>query len=176
MAVGRSVEAFVQQVAADIAAPVALTSKQELAGELFGVSFFDQSERSRFITLVTALEALFEPAPRHPDVQLFIDEMIANVRRSDFDSATKQSICGSMEWLKSESIGQTGRALATRLLAGKSYGERSPSAFFTFCYELRSSIVHRGKLPEGVADLLPVLSMTLQFVGDLLLASFAEAQ
>ena len=82
----------------------------------------------------------------------------------------KQSVASSLRWLYSEFIGQAGRRIANSLLIDRLYGGLSPGKYFSYCYELRSRIVHSGHIPENV-DLLEVSNVLHQFVGDLLQAS-----
>src|SRR5437867_1916695 len=56
--IGKAAAAFVEEVAAAIATPVFLNAKQELAGEILSASYFDASDRSRFVTLITAVAGL----------------------------------------------------------------------------------------------------------------------
>jgi hypothetical protein len=154
-----------------------LTDKQILASEIYSVSFFDTSPRSRFITLVTAIEALLEPAARESAVQELIQKMVASTQESTIDRQTKTAIIGSLQWLKAQSIGQAGRTLAAKLLPEKTYDGRMSSAFFRHCYDIRSQLVHSGKT-KAAMDMVALANTTESFVADLLIASirsFANA-
>jgi hypothetical protein len=148
------------------------TEKQILACEIYASSFFDIGQRSRFITLVTAVEALLEPAKRPDSVQSLVDELAAKTQEADVDQATKTSIGGSLQKLRYESIGQAGRALATSLLGDKLYGGKSASTFFRSCYDLRSAIVHTGTAGHD-ADVWQLASAMEEFVAHLLIASLS---
>jgi len=150
------------------------TDKQVLACEIYASSFFDISQRSRFITLVTAVEALLEPAKRPDSVQALVEELTAKALQAPIDKAIKASIEGSLQWLRYESIGQAGRALAQALLPGKTYCGKSASAFFSSCYDLRSKIVHRGTAGKDT-DIWQLASAMEEFVAHLLLASLRAA-
>jgi hypothetical protein len=63
-------------------------------------------------------------------------------------------------------------SLANSLLPGKLYGGKSASAFFSWCYDLRSRIVHRGTAGDDI-DLWQLVSVTEEFVASLLLASLS---
>jgi len=169
---GKGAQAFVEQVAAAIKTPLAMSAKQELAAEILSASYFDASDRTRFITLITAVEALLDPQPRPPAAQQLVERLVDIVRKSGLDKATGDALCGSLQWLKDESIGQAGRALAGRLLPGRLYLEQPPERFFSSCYGLRSSILHRGEIPQEVTDFPGVCSAAREFVCDLLIASF----
>jgi len=151
-----------------------LADKQTLACEIYSGSFFDVSARSRFITLVTAVEALLDPARRPEPAQALVAELEAMTRRSAVDDSTKEAIVGSLEGLRVESIGQAGRALARRLLPQQQYGGRSSSAFFRQCYNLRGQIVHRGAVEDPSIDMLSLANTMETFVFELLLASLRD--
>jgi hypothetical protein len=153
---------------------VHVSEKQMLACEIYASSFFDISQRSRFITLITAVEALLEPARRSDPAQSLVDELFAKTEAGAVDEATRASIKGSLEWLRSESISQAGRALTNSLLPDKLYDGKSASAFFTMCYELRSKIVHRGTAGNDV-DVWQLASLVEEFVAHLLIASLGTA-
>jgi hypothetical protein len=171
---GKAAAAFVEQVAAAITSPVPISPKQELAGEILSASYFDASDRSRFVTLITAVEALVDPLPRPAAAQQVVARMVQIVKESKIDKGTRAAMSGSLQTLKKESIGQAGRALVGRLLPDKVYEGQPAARFFTFCYEVRSSILHLGHVPGSVADLPSLCSVARSFVCDLLIASFAE--
>jgi hypothetical protein len=171
---GKGAEAFIKQVAASINDRLPLSQKQELAGEILSASYFDETDRSRFITLITALEALLDPELRPVVAQETVDTMIQILHESGVGASTRDSMLGTLQRLKRESIGQAGRALADRLLAGNLYDGRSPGQFFAFCYDLRSKILHSGKVPDTVADFSRVSAKAKEFLTELLIASYEE--
>lgn len=142
-----------------------------LAAELYGASFFDVAFRSRFITLVTAVEALLDAPLRSNEIQVFVNDAKAKANSLVADPATRQAVVSSLEWLKNDSIGQTGRALAERLLVNLEYAGLSAGKIFSHCYRLRSEIVHNGKTSDPTIDLLQLSNACQAFVADLLLAS-----
>jgi hypothetical protein len=174
--IGKAAAAFVEEVAAAVATPVFLSAKQELAGEILSASYFDTSDRSRFVTLITAVEALLDPQPRPAAAQHMVARMIQIVEEGELDEGHRAAMLGSLQRLKRESIGQAGRALAERLLGGKVYEGQTPAQFFSLCYGLRSSILHSGKVPVEITDFLSVCATAHAFVCDLLIASVGERQ
>lgn len=168
----KSPETFSEQIATAFRNSLVLTEKQILAAELYCASFFDVSFRSRLITLVTAVEALLEPALRSQYAQTLVSTMETMVRQTAIDESTKEAMIGSLQWLRQDSIGQAGRDLCTRFLGSTEYFGMVASRFFSYCYELRSQILHFGKPTEGAVDLLTVSNACQAFVADLLLASF----
>jgi hypothetical protein len=172
MALGKHADTFAEQVCQQVAQPLPLNEKQIIAAELYSASFFDVPFRSRFITLVTSIEALLVPERRADEIQSFIDGVKRDLKGREVDEVTKEALMGSLERLRSDSIGQTGRILCERLLPHKEYGGRSAGKFFKYCYDLRSEIVHSGKPSKDEVDLLQLGNVCQAFVGDLLLASF----
>lgn len=171
--VGKSEAALVTTFQREFSVRRKITDKQVLASEIYASSFFDIGQRSRFITLVTAVEALLQCEERGADVQILVDEFKRLTAASDIDSSTKESICGSLEWIRCESIGRAGRALANDLLPGKVYGAKCSGAFFIKAYALRSSLVHRGTAVVDT-DILEIANGMEEFVAHLLLASISN--
>jgi len=152
-----------------------VTEKQVLASEIYASSFFDISPRSRFITLVTAVEALLEPLKRSNEVEVLVEEFKAETGQSTLDQSTKDSIIGSLERLKHQSIAQAGRMLAGQLIPNELFDGQSSADFFTRCYELRSQILHRGKIEDESMDVLALANIMEGFVAKLILAALNRA-
>jgi hypothetical protein len=148
-----------------------LTEKQLLASEIYASSFFDVSARSRFITLVTAVEALLEPPKRSDEVQTLVAELEATTRQSMIDEPTKESIIGSLGWLRYQSIRQAGRTLVLRLIPNELFDGQSSADFFTRCYDWRSQILHRGTIVGELVDMWHLANLMEPFVARLLLAA-----
>lgn len=152
-----------------------LTEKEVLANEIYASSFFDVSARSRFITLVTAVEALLERPKRSGVVEELVEEFKTKTQLSNTDEQTKKSIIGSLEDIKRESITQAGRTLAGRLIPNELFDGQSSADFFTRCYKVRGQILHRGKLEDGLVDMLHLANATEGLVARLLLAALNSA-
>jgi len=152
-----------------------LTDKQILASEIYSASFFDSSPRSRFITLVTAVEALIKLARRPEPVQMLVAEMESMTRASALDAPTKDGIVSSLQWIKDESIGESGRALSHRLLPDRQYDGLPSWDFFKRCYNLRSQIMHSGRVKDTSVDMLSLANTMERFVSELLLESWRES-
>jgi len=112
---------FIEMISSRFVDPVALTEKQVVAAELYCSSFFDVSFRSRLITLMSAVEALLDPPVRSAAVLDVVDLLDKTVKEANIDEATRAAMRGSLQWLRQDSIGQTGRSLSERLLPGREY-------------------------------------------------------
>jgi hypothetical protein len=148
-----------------------LTEKQILAGEIYASSFFDISPRSRFITLVSGIEALLEPQKKPEIVQHLISEAQNQARESIKDISIKDSIVSSFEMLRYQSIGQAGRTLITQLIPGETFQGKNSVEFFSHIYELRSRMLHDGTISDKSIDIHDLANETEAFVNRLILAS-----
>jgi hypothetical protein len=119
---------------------------------------------------MTAIEALLELQKRDPNAASLVDEFVSLVKRAPLDAETKNSMRGSLNWLRFESIGQAGKRMTRELLGTTIYDGRIAEKYFSYCYHLRSTIVHEGKTKK-VAELVVEANNLQQFVGDLIQAS-----
>ena len=103
-----------------------------------------------------------------------MESLIEKTELSDLEQREKDSVLGSLRWLKKESISQAGKRLvAARLGAEARYQDLSPPEFFAKCYTLRSNLVH-GNKPFPSFEEVGALSAPLEvFVSDLLTWPYA---
>jgi len=149
--------------------PKTISARERLSFELFNSSFFQNSEDSRFLVLVMAVEALLEPSPRSPSAAAHVETLItATQETQSLSSEEKSSILGSLKWLRNESINQAGRKLSIERLGERKYLDKEAPTFFSYCYSLRSSLVH-GEHPLPSQDEIANTVAQLEvFVSDLL--------
>jgi hypothetical protein len=166
--------AFVERVAAGISEQWRSPDKLRVAMELFSSSFFDGVFRSRFLTLVTAVEALVVQDRRGASVQALLDGACKAVGSLDIEDSAKDSLRSGLERLRDESIGGSAAKLIGRILAGKEYGGLSADRFFRKCYDIRSQTVHDGRPHNPDVDFLQVANQLQELVADLLVASVEE--
>jgi hypothetical protein len=117
--------------------------KKRLAYELFSASSFADYVDARFMLLMMAVETLVQQNERENEEQELIDQLISCVNNSNIKN--KDSIKGGLEGLRQESIGQAGKRLVSNL--SNNYLDLIPERFFSFCYSLRSKLVH-GHIPR----------------------------
>ena len=144
------------------------TSREKLAFLLFNSSFFQRAADSRFLLLVMAVEALLDPEPRADEARKHVDTLIAQTSASSLNVNEKNSLIGSLQLLKKESISHAGRRLASARLGGRSYDSKLAPDFFTYCYRLRSKLVH-GSFPIPSFGEIGAAAANLEvFVSDIL--------
>lgn len=108
------------------------------------ISKYNQS--ARFLLCMVAIECLIEQKKSDKKVIKIVDSAIKKVRWSCIDKQEKQSVKSSLEHLKRESIGRSGRKLIEELFlhSGNKYNDLDPVNFFSKAYDLRSKFVHNG--------------------------------
>ncbi len=145
-----------------------INEKERLAFELYSASYFEPTPRARFLTLVMAIESLLMPKDRTENAQKVIRHIIKYTKTSGLDNSEINSLLGSLQWLQKESISKTGRDLANQYLSKEKYLEKSANKFFTYCYSLRSEMVHQGKTKDENTNINSVVGELQRFVSDLL--------
>ncbi len=149
--------------------------KLKLACELYCSAFFDPLLEGRFILLVTAVEALLDPADRASGAVELVKDFIQDVKNSKLTQSDKDPLVAALKFIQKESIGQTGKKLAITKLPESLYQDMASDEFFKYCYGIRSSIVHIGKCKLTKTELANLTNTCLQFVGDLLAKLISES-
>lgn len=144
---GVSVEQFLSVFEVALSRPRNIDDRERVALELFNVSFFQASVDSRFLLLMSGLEALIAQNPRSEEVGSLVSALIATVdANTQVSEGEQNAIKQALGQLRRESISQSGRRLVSESLDGKTYGGIDPAKFFSRSYRLRSRLVH-GELP-----------------------------
>lgn len=119
-----------------------LSEKQTLALELYNMSHFESSSRARFVTLVSAIEALSMKRMRSESELKHIDILIQLTKKSGLKKSALDSLINALNNLRDESISKACRdQIRSRL------GKEAMDQFQIF-YNVRSTILHSGKVPE----------------------------
>lgn len=156
--------------------PQELTDRERISLDLFHASFFQRTEDVRFLLLMMAIEALLAPAQRSSAAIQHIEAIVDSTRKNCLISeAEKDSIIGSLQWLRLESINQTACKFVVERLGQRTYSNKSASAFFSVSYILRSRLVH-GKSPfPSPQEVRNVVADLELFVSDLLAGPLLNA-
>lgn len=165
---GVSIETFMAAIVESVAQDPLISEDELLAYNLFNLSFFQSITNIRFLLLVMAVEALSKPTSRSADSLNHIDGLIKQTDSSLLKADEKDSILNSLCWLKKEPIDQAGRRLITNRLENRIYEEKPAVEFFTYCYKLRSKLVH-GNLPSfNSSEVSKIVQSLEMLVSDLL--------
>lgn len=122
------------------------TDKQTLAVELYNQSFFENTLRARFLTLISAIECLATAEKVSASTITLIDEFITSAcsKTKDDNRDEITDIINRLGYLKQESISSACRKII-RKYKGAEYVKR-----FGYLYGLRSDIVHSGAVSQNV--------------------------
>jgi hypothetical protein len=170
-----SMSVLVTTHAADIAAsiehgmraanPAALVDDPRLqtAMELYGAAQTESTGRARFITLMMVLEALAEPTRRPAAVQSFLDSVqeMLTVQRSEYGDTSEEAFAfealqREIFFRRDDSIRSQVRQLVLKTLADEDAAKRAVGL-----YDQRSTLVHKGALPEQVLGEATTAAMDL---------------
>lgn len=167
--VGRLSDKVVTAIEAAATLNPASDERESVAFDLFSASFAvsEGSSDARFAMLMMALETLLEAKPRSPESLAHVDRLIAETKSAAIEEGEKASMLGSLQYLRQESIGQSGRRLAAGL-GTRTYLELAPEAFFSRCYTLRSRLVHGHHPRPSRAEVERYVGALEQFVRDVL--------
>jgi len=145
-----------------------LSATKQLALELYSASFFEPTLRARFLTLMMVTETLIKPNKRIGRGKEFVEHLIEKAKQSNLINSERQSILGSLQWLLKESISKTGRDLADKYLGEQKYLNKSSKQFFTYCYSIRSDLVHKGYAKDEKLNFGTLVGELQRYVADLL--------
>lgn len=144
---GVAVEQFLSVFETALSRPREIGDRERVALELFNASFFQPSEDSRFLLLMSGLEALIIQRPRSDAVCTLVRSLAAMIEAAhEIDAMERKALKQGVGQFQRESIGQAGRRLVSESLDGRTYRGMTPSDFFGCCYRFRSRLVH-GDLP-----------------------------
>jgi len=123
-----------------------LSERERISYDLFSNSFFTSNGYARLLFLVMAVEVQIDLQPRSLEAINFVESFISEVKDSEvLEYPEKDSLVGTLKFLRNESIRQGARRLIDNKLTNKEYGGLKASKFFLRCYDLRSSVVHGGQ-------------------------------
>lgn len=167
---GITVETFQAEFGAAAERNRKLTDRERIAFVLFNSSFFQPGADARFLLLTMAIEALIEPAQKSSEAMQLVDGFIEQTKKSAVQRSEKESLIGSLKWLRDESISKAGQRLVREKLGDKCYEGRSAPDYFADIYSIRSKLVH-GKRPFPTFQEINAKAAPLEvFVSDLLTA------
>lgn len=165
---------FIETLKSTLQNPTNFDDRTLLAYALFNASFFQPSADSRFLLLVMAIEALIEPDNRSTEAIEYVSKFISEIEKSSLEVAEKNSLLGSLRYLKKESINQAGKKLVSARLGERIYNNKSAVSFFSECYTARSDLVHGNKSAPDYQQVNSLAAPLEEFVSDLLTVPFLE--
>ncbi|MFH5211409.1 hypothetical protein ACHIPZ_24870, partial [Antrihabitans sp. NCIMB 15449] len=173
--VSTGIDSFMDTLNATRAKPyVPWTDQQKLAFELVHSSLFDANPETRYIQLVTAIEALLPAKQEVPTaIADAMDKLIEIVDQlPDTAKSVRHRVKELLRLDKQESISRKGVQF-TGVLQGE-YGGTTPEKYFKELYGIRSNLVHGNQHRSSIDELNYRFSELVRFVLDLLEIARAE--
>ncbi len=147
---------------------LSLDERSSLACSLYGSAQSANSPRANFLFLVTAIESLLEPEERSEEAVSLVDEFIEKVKSSCLDQSERDSLIGSLRWLRQNSITRTREQLVEKHLGKAEYDGMEAPDFFRKCYDIRSDLLHEGEPEDESIDVFQLANSLDEMVSDLL--------
>lgn len=145
-----------------------LNDRESLACALYGAAQIEVSTRAKLLLLVSVVESLIESEERDTQALEHVERLIELTKQSELAQSAKESLLGSLKWLRCESINHMGKLLVRHHLGEKEYGGKKAQQFFRDCYSIRSDLLHTGKSDVEENMLPTVVSNLNELVQDLL--------
>lgn len=142
---GLRAEEFVGQFRRALEAVTELSSRKALSLELYAASKFESSQRARFVTLVSAVEALAEQEYEDRQILDHVESLI-EATKEKLEAPARDQLLSRLGQLKRWSIARACKEMVTEHLGPKE------AEAFAYAYDVRSEILHEGRVPAG-ADL-----------------------
>lgn len=118
-------------------------SNESMAFDLLTMAHRVQSSADAcFVLSFAAFETLLEPTPRPESVCDHVDSLISLTRESGIPKSDKDSLLGTLKWMKSYSIRSAGRKLVKDRLKDSKFGNIDAEELFLKGYELRNRLMH----------------------------------
>ena len=125
-----------------------LSERERMSFDLFTMAHkVKESADARFVLLFAAIETLLEPTSRPQASVEHVENLITLTNEADLPTNEKQSLVGTLCWLKSHSIRSSGKIFIASNLRNKKYGGVVAERFFIECYNLRNRLMH-GQQPH----------------------------
>lgn len=148
-----TISRFIENLESRINSPpiFAVGSRDELASEIYLLAAFETSDRARFIGNITALEVLAERTPRPKLAIDFVEECISRLKDTGLEESLSMSLRNGLSQLRIESISSAVRSLVVGVdFSEVDLGGRTPIEQLTFCYQVRSGLVHNGTVDDEI--------------------------
>lgn len=118
-----------------------LDRKLLVSMELFTSARLEATERTRFLSMVSSLEPIAVQRDHAPAVAEMVDGFLQQLSDTTIDESVRNSLHGSIQRLKQESVGFAIKRMIRELLPDDS----TAVDLVTHAYNIRSSLLHDGQ-------------------------------
>jgi hypothetical protein len=141
-----NITGYGERLAHFFGAHIAVTAKQQLALDLYNLTHFEGSQRTRFLTLITIVEVLADRTRRSAAVQDVLLAVRALAERADLPQEERRSLLSGIDNLRQQSIGEACRVYV------RTVASEFDARYFKACYDVRSDLVHAGRTDSAEPD------------------------
>ena len=157
-------------------------SKHSLAGQLYGISRFESSQRSRLLTLVTALDVLSEKTMRNgisltvaSEILDIVKARLRNAKPEDYSEqelAQLKSLASIVGSLKYQSIAASIKKLAQDVDQNSLNTTMLVDEIVGLAYKARNELIHGGETAVDLSQLLvPLERLTAELCAGAILTT-----
>lgn len=122
-----------------------LSDKERLALDLYNLSHFDGSTKTRFLTLIIVVEVLAEPQLRSQAARSLLKQLRQILDAANLCPFESSALLEGLGRLKRQSIGEACRAFVAL------HASTDEVTYFAKCYSARSELLHDGHTKRGEA-------------------------
>lgn len=163
-----SQERFVVSFSKALAKNEGYTTKERMAFDLFSMAHRSaQSTDARFLLHFASLETLIEPLERPISSKVHVDHLIELTKNSNLPNEEKNSLVGTLKWLKNHSIRSAGQRFVEARLGNIEISGYKPADIFLNSYDMRNRLMH-GQEPladwKEVSNLVGPLEQMLSLL------------
>jgi hypothetical protein len=123
-----------------------LSEKQRLALDLYNLSHFEGTAKTRFLTLITVIEVLATRQKRPVSVRALLKKFKEQATEADLQPEALRSLSDALGTLERQSIGEACRQFVIE------HASAEDAVYFTNCYKARSQLVHSGRTDRPEAS------------------------
>ncbi len=116
--------------------------------EILNISVRETSPKIKFLATYLAMEQIIEKEMRSQDAQELIDQLIQATYASPLSDTEKESLVGSLGYLKEQSFSSAFTSFARRITSPESIHGMSVKKFVSKCIKLRNKIAHNVAISE----------------------------
>ena len=104
---------------------------------------------------MSSIECLISQKENIPEIITIIHKTQEDIKLLNLDNEITDSVVGSLTFLKNESIKRSGKSLVAELFkkTDETFNGLTPTVFFSKAYDLRSKLVHEGKIETKYLDI-----------------------
>lgn len=120
--------------------------------EILNISVRETSPKVKYLATYLAVEQLIERRMRSDSAQELIDKFIELTNKSELPEVERESLSGSLGYLKEQSFSSAFTSYAKRITSPETINEMPVTKFVSECIKLRNKIAHNAAI-DGMPNI-----------------------